>query len=191
MIEASETAKLPTRYGDFTIQAFRDSQGFEHMAAYMGDVSGEAVPVRIHSQCLTGDTLYSLKCDCGGQLEEALKFIGENRRGVLVYLAQEGRGIGLFNKINAYNLQDNGADTVDANNKLGFPADMRDYKIAGDILDFLGVKSVRLLTNNRDKITSLRESSIQVVDRIPLRPKPNIHNEKYLKTKIDRLNHIP
>lgn len=189
-MEATQEAQLPTSYGTFRARAFRDSQGREHIAVYKGDLSAEAVPVRIHSSCATGDIFGSLKCDCCQQLGKSLEHIEEAGLGAVIYLEQEGRGIGLFNKISAYSLQDGGADTVEANNKLGFPGDIRDYNVAAEILQELGVRSVALLTNNKDKIEGLKESGIKVVERIPLTTEPTEHNKRYLATKKDRMNHL-
>jgi 3,4-dihydroxy 2-butanone 4-phosphate synthase/GTP cyclohydrolase II len=190
MIESTRDALLPSSYGSFKVRAYRDGSGGEHLAIYKGLLDGGSVPVRIHSECLTGDTIRSLKCDCGEQLELALRRIEKEGRGAVVYLRQEGRGIGLFNKIKAYALQEEGKDTVEANNILGFPDDMRDYKVAADILKDLGVKSVVLLTNNKNKIAGLRKSGIKVEGRIPLTTEPNEHNSRYLKTKRDKLDHM-
>lgn len=189
-MNASNIAQLPTEYGKFSVQAFKKGGCEEHLAIFLGDIKGENIPCRIHSECLTGDTLKSLKCDCASQLTLALKYIEKNGKGVVVYLRQEGRGIGLFNKINAYALQDGGADTIEANNILGFPTDMRDYHIAGEILEYLGVKSVCLLTNNKEKIEGLNESGIKVTERIPLITTPNEFNKNYLDTKRDKMSHM-
>ncbi len=157
----------------------------------MGDISdGEPVLARIHSECLTGDALFSLRCDCGNQLEAALKAISETGRGALFYLRQEGRGIGLLNKIRAYKLQDAGADTVEANEQLGFGADMRDYSILKPMLTHLQIGQVRLMTNNPRKLAALEEAGVQVTERIPLRTGCNPHNEKYLQTKGAKLGHL-
>ncbi|MBU0761858.1 MAG: GTP cyclohydrolase II [Candidatus Altiarchaeota archaeon] len=190
MIESTKETTLPTEYGIFHIKSYKDEQRREHLAVYVGDVCGEDIPVRIHSECLTGDTLKSLKCDCGMQLELALRYIQEKGVGAVLYLRQEGRGIGLFNKINAYVLQEGGKDTVEANNLLGFPADMRDYRVAAEMLNDLGVRSVVLLTNNQGKIDGLAESGIRVVDRMPLKTEPTEYNRGYLKTKKEKLNHM-
>lgn len=190
MMEASGEANLPTRHGTFKARAFRDADGREHLAVYKGDVNAEKVPVRVHSKCTTGDTLHSLRCDCGEQLVKALECIDSHGLGVLVYLEQEGRGIGLLNKINAYRLQDNGSDTVEANRELGFPSDMRDYKVASEILRVLGVRSVVLMTNNPGKIEDLRFHGTKVVGRIPLKTEPNEYNRKYLNTKKARMDQL-
>lgn len=157
-----------------------------------GDLRGSDEPVlaRIHSECLTGDALFSLRCDCGFQLQEALQRIAENGRGVLLYLRQEGRGIGLLNKIKAYHLQDQGADTVEANEQLGFAADLRDYSMCLPMLEHLGVKSLRLMTNNPRKVAALKTYGLNVVERVPLQVGKNQHNEHYLATKMGKLGHM-
>jgi GTP cyclohydrolase II len=157
----------------------------------MGDVSdGQPALVRVHSECLTGDGLFSMRCDCGTQLEVALEAIAREGRGALFYLRQEGRGIGLLNKIKAYKLQDAGADTVEANERLGFGADMRDYSILVPMIEHLGVRAVRLMTNNPRKVEALNEMGVSVVERIALHTGSNPHNEKYLKTKVGKLGHM-
>jgi GTP cyclohydrolase II len=184
------SAAFPTRFGMFRIYAFREG-GMEHLALVHGNVWGkDAVPVRIHSQCITGDALGSLRCDCGIQLEDTLEFLASQSCGILFYMGHEGRGIGLFNKIRAYALQDEGADTVEANNRLGYAADLRDYGIVASVLQHFGIASVRLITNNPDKVRDLAEAGIEVVERIPLVIPCNEHNESYLKTKKDKMNHI-
>ena len=186
------SSKLPTKWANFTIHGFDDDDsGKEHIALTLGDVGdGEPVLGRIHSECLTGDALFSLRCDCGHQLQEALKRISEEGRGVLLYLRQEGRGIGLANKIKAYELQDAGADTVEANEQLGFGADMRDYSICQAMLKQLNIQCVRLMTNNPVKVQALEKFGIHVVERIPLQTGQNPHNEKYLETKAGKLGHL-
>jgi len=170
---------------------FRAADGKEHMVIALGDLhTGPAPLVRLHSECLTGDALGSLRCDCGPQLKEAMHRIAEEGRGAILYLRQEGRGIGLGNKIRAYALQDAGADTVEANHQLGFPDDARDYSLAVALLHQLGVNSLRLLTNNPRKVASLEKDGIQVVDRVPLRVGENAHNAGYLETKRQRLGHL-
>lgn len=165
--------------------------GKEHIALTMGDVSdGEAVLARTHSECLTGDTLYSMRCDCGYQLEEALRSISEEGRGLLLYLRQEGRGIGLLNKIKAYNLQDKGADTVEANEQLGFAADLRDYSMCLDMLNHLKIHKVRLMTNNPRKVEALKSYGIDIAERVPHQVGRNPHNEGYLDTKASKLGHL-
>ncbi|MFK4784708.1 bifunctional 3,4-dihydroxy-2-butanone-4-phosphate synthase/GTP cyclohydrolase II [Fusobacterium sp. MFO224] len=191
LVKIECTAKLPTTSGEFTIVGF-DNQldDKEHIALVKGDVSGkEEVLVRIHSECFTGDILGSLRCDCGSQLHRAMKEINEDGEGVVIYLRQEGRGIGLVNKIKAYNLQDQGLDTVDANLELGFEADERDYAIAAQMLRALGVKSVRLMTNNPAKINGLETYGMKVCKREELEIAPNEVNECYLKTKEKRMGH--
>lgn len=184
-------AELPTRFGDFRIAAFaNDHDGKEHVAVLRGDVRDQAdVLVRLHSECLTGDALGSLRCDCRDQLEKALEYLGQQERGVLLYLRQEGRGIGLLNKVRAYALQDRGLDTVDANLALGFQDDERDYRVAAHMLMALGVRSVRLLTNNPDKVEQLEEHGIVVSERLPHVLPPNVHNLFYLQTKATKSGH--
>ena len=183
-------ASLPTRWGDFRISVFR-FDGTEVVALARGDVQGdEPVLVRLHSECLTGDVLGSLRCDCGDQLRAALEMIGRVERGVLLYLDHEGRGIGLFNKIRAYGLQDGGLDTVDANVELGLPVDSRDYSAAAFALQELGIKSVRLITNNPAKILGLEMHGVDVVERIPIQTLPNDVNAPYLRAKATRMGHL-
>lgn len=189
MMQCSRCAKLPTAYGQFSIRAFRKDDK-EHLAVYMGLSKDRPMHVRVHSQCLTGDTFKSLRCDCEGQLSQSLSKIADMGEGVIIYLGQEGRGIGLFNKINAYALQDMGRDTVDANLDLGFPPDKRDYSIAAEILKELGVSRARVMTNNMEKIRGLEEAGISVVERIPISGPVNDHNRAYLETKKSRMNHI-
>lgn len=186
-----ESCRLPTPFGVFDMHGFEEVEtGQEHIALTLGQVSdGEPVLGRTHSECLTGDALYSMRCDCGYQLEEALRSIALEGRGVLMYLRQEGRGIGLLNKIRAYNLQDEGADTVEANERLGFAADLRDYSMCLDMLNHLGIKSIRLMTNNPVKVDALRGLGIDVKERVPLQVGRNPHNEGYLDTKRSRMGH--
>ncbi len=187
-----DEAKLPTPWADFTVVGYRDemTQG-EHVAVVLGDVAdGEPVLVRVHSECLTGDALHSLRCDCGSQRDAALKLIADEGRGVLVYLRQEGRGIGLLNKIRAYRLQDEGADTVEANEQLGFAPDLRDYGIGAQILHDLGVRRLRLITNNPRKVISLQGYGIEMTERVPLHVGQNPYNEAYLATKRAKLGHL-
>ncbi len=185
-------ANLPTRLGEFTIYAFRNPEnGEEAVALVAGDVSAEGVSlVRIHSQCLTGDTFASERCDCGDQLHEAMRLISESGRGVLVYQQQEGRGIGLLNKIRAYELQDQGLDTVDANIELGFEADQRDYRFPAEILKYLGAVRIRLLSNNPDKVSGLEGEGIKIEERVPLEIAPNSSTHDYLRIKKEKLGHI-
>ena len=183
---------LPTPYGTFDMHGFADSEtGKEHLALSMGDL-GDGAPVlaRLHSECLTGDALFSMRCDCGYQLQEALKRIAEQGRGVILYLRQEGRGIGLLNKIKAYHLQDQGADTVEANQRLGFDADLRKYDMAKDMFDHLRVKSVLLMTNNPRKIQALTDLGVKVTQRQALEVGENSHNKAYLATKASKLDHL-
>ena len=191
MLRFIEQSKLPTRWGEFNIHAFEDPfKGKEHVAITMGICnSGEPLLLRIHSECLTGDAFGSLRCDCGEQLDQALKMISERKRGAILYLRQEGRGIGLVNKIRAYNLQDQGADTVEANEQLGFGADMRDYSICGPMLKHIGVKSVILMTNNPRKIKALENMGIEISGRAPVETERNPHNSRYLSTKSGKLGH--
>jgi len=185
-------ADLPTRFGDFHIVAFYNNHDDkEHAAIIKGDIwDAEDVPVRVHSECLTGDALGSLRCDCRDQLTEALKAIGKMEKGIVLYLRQEGRGIGLTNKIRAYGLQDHGYDTVDANLALGFRDDERDYSVAAHMLISLQVKSIQLMTNNPKKINELTKHGINVVKRIPHIIPPNEYNEFYLQTKANKSNHM-
>ena len=184
-------AELPSQFGHFRAVAFNgDPSGKEHLALVRGDVRGRSsVPTRVHSECLTGDVLGSLRCDCREQLLGALEEVGRMPRGVVLYLRQEGRGIGLTNKIRAYALQDSGYDTIEANRMLGFGDDERDYGLAADMLRALGVRSVRLMTNNPSKLHGLRQHGIDVTERIPLIVPPNLHNAGYLATKQERAGH--
>jgi GTP cyclohydrolase II len=190
-VKVHAVADMPTRFGCFRIVAFRsDRDGKEPIAIVRGDVFGAmAVPARLHSECLTGDVLGSLRCDCRDQLEAALRDLGSRERGVLLYLRQEGRGIGLANKVRAYALQDGGLDTVDANLALGFRDDERDYGVAAHMLVSLGVSSIRLMTNNPDKIAQLEKHGIRVAARVPHVMRPNEHNRFYLATKAARCGH--
>ena len=185
-------AELPTRFGDFHIVAFENNKdGKEHIAITRGDVIGATdMPVRLHSECLTGDVMGSLRCDCRDQLEAALKMIGGLERGMVLYLRQEGRGIGLLNKIRAYSLQDQGLDTVQANHALGFRDDERDYAVAAHMLMSLKIKSVKLITNNPKKIQQLIDYGIPVTDRIEHIMPPNEHNRFYLETKAAKSGHL-
>lgn len=189
-IEFSEEIALPTRLGIFKAFSVKDDQGKEHMVVFKGEVRGKSnVLVRIHSECLTAEALGSLRCDCREQLEEALSKI-EQSEGVVIYLRQEGRGIGLFNKVQAYYWQDKGLDTVEANRKLGLADDLRGYKIAADILKYLNINSIRLLTNNPEKLKGIKEYGIDVVARISTSVFPNKFNQKYLKVKEEKMDHL-
>jgi 3,4-dihydroxy 2-butanone 4-phosphate synthase / GTP cyclohydrolase II len=191
LVERLTSVRLPTAYGDFAAIAFRETlTGKHHVALVKGDVDGqEDVLVRVHSECLTGDVFHSLRCDCGEQLEQALARIGSEDRGVLLYMAQEGRGIGLLNKLKAYELQENGLDTVEANLELGFAADMREYGIGNQILADLGLTTIRILTNNPKKITGIEGFGLTVVEQVPIEVSPNEENRRYLETKRAKLGH--
>jgi 3,4-dihydroxy 2-butanone 4-phosphate synthase / GTP cyclohydrolase II len=191
LVERMTSVRLPTAYGEFTAIAFRETlTGKHHVALVKGDVDGaEDVLVRVHSECLTGDVFHSLRCDCGEQLETALERIGAEERGVLLYMAQEGRGIGLLAKLKAYELQENGLDTVEANLELGFPADAREWGIGNQILADLGLSTIRILTNNPRKISGLEGYGLQVVEQVPIETDPNAENARYLATKRDKLGH--
>lgn len=187
-----DSCKLPTPFGIFTMHGFADSSNDkEHIALTMGDIrTDEPVLARIHSECLTGDSLFSLRCDCGAQLQAAMHKIATEGRGVIFYLRQEGRGIGLLNKIKAYHLQDKGLDTVEANEQLGFGADMRDYSILAPMVEHLQIKAVKLLTNNPRKIAALKELGLLVTERIEHETGRNPHNAHYLATKKGKLGHL-
>jgi 3,4-dihydroxy 2-butanone 4-phosphate synthase/GTP cyclohydrolase II len=191
-IERMTCSSIPTLWGEFELCLYRNNQdNKEHLTLVMGQVKNqEQVLTRLHSECFTGDVLGSLRCDCGEQLARSLQLIGEAGQGVIVYLRQEGRGIGLLNKLRAYNLQDEGYDTVEANLLLGHDADERDYTPAALILRDLGVRSVRLLTNNPAKVNALRALHIPVVERVPLLPTVHRFNQNYLDTKVRRLHHL-
>lgn len=191
-VERLAEAALPTKYGDYKLIMYHDKLiDQQHIALVKGDIStGEPVMARIHSECLTGDVFGSLRCDCGGQLHKSMEMINKEGRGLILYLRQEGRGIGFKHKIFAYKLQDEGLDTVEANEKLGFLPDLRDYGIGAQILVDLGVKKLRLLTNNPKKIIGIQGYGLEVVERIPIEIPPNPNNEKYLLTKRDKLGHL-
>lgn len=186
-----ERVKLPTKYGYFELIPFQErTNGLEHMALIKGNfTSNETILTRIHSACATGDLFGSLRCDCGEQLIESMKLIEKNGNGIILYLQQEGRGIGLMNKMKAYKLQEEGMDTLEANLQLGFAPDERDYEIGAKILDHLSIKKVKLLTNNPDKIIGLEKNGIMVMERIPLIIQPNPCNKYYLDTKESRMGH--
>lgn len=185
-------AHLPSRFGDFELYGFYDArEDKEHTAVVRGEVAGRrAVPVRVHSECHTGDVLGSLRCDCRDQLEAALRYMGREELGAVLYLKQEGRGIGLLNKIKAYRLQELGLDTVEANLYLGYPGEGRDYKVAAKMLALLGIESVRLLTNNPDKIEKLEAEGVEVEGRIPIVIPPSPYDAGYLETKRDKMGHL-
>jgi GTP cyclohydrolase II len=185
-IEISQIATLPTKYGTFKIQAFKDADTKEHLAIFTDNLSDTPV-VRVHSECLTGDAIGSVKCDCGEQLAFAQALIAKEG-GMIIYHRQEGRNIGLLNKVNAYALQDKGFDTIEANHQLGFKADERTYEVVEFILKYFGIDKLKLLTNNPRKIESLGD--IKIVERLPIKIAPNPHNEAYLKVKKDQMGHL-
>ena len=191
LVERTTAVRLPTAYGEFTAVAFREKlTGKTHLALVKGDVDGiQDVLVRVHSECLTGDVFHSLRCDCGEQLDQALQQIAAEDRGVLLYMAQEGRGIGLLNKLRAYELQESGLDTVEANLELGFPADAREWGIGNQILADLGLTTIRILTNNPKKISGLEGYGLSVVEQVPIETPPNSENRRYLATKREKLGH--
>ena len=187
-----ETSKLPTDVGEFTVHAFTDQkESKDHLAICMGDLlTNEPVLSRIHSQCITGESFFSMRCDCRYQLTESLQQIANVGRGVVFYLQQEGRGIGLSNKIKAYSLQDKGLDTVEANHQLGFKEDERTYETVSGMIKFLAIKKLDLMTNNPKKIKALKDMGVEVNQRIPLSTDTNKYNEKYISTKINKLGHL-
>ena len=187
-----ETSNLPTDLGEFKVHAFTDEmKSKDHLAISMGDLlTNEPVLCRIHSQCITGESFFSMRCDCRYQLTESLTQIAERKRGVIFYLQQEGRGIGLSNKIRAYNLQDKGLDTVEANHQLGFKEDERDYETVSGMINFLGIKTVDLMTNNPKKIDALKAMGVVINERVPLSSNTNKYNEKYISTKKKKLGHL-
>jgi GTP cyclohydrolase II len=191
-VQIAAHAELPTRYGSFTIYGFQGRGPQEEAVALVrGKLNGKNAPlVRVHSQCLTGDALASLRCDCRAQLELSLKKIGQAASGILLYLPQEGRGIGLMNKLRAYELQDGGMDTVEANETLGFAADARDYEFPAQILRKLGAAKIRLLSNNPEKVRQLESSGIRVVERVPCQPRVSKTSRRYLKTKKSKMGHL-
>ena len=189
-LEKIAESKLPTPFAEFRITVFRAADEKEHVVIALGELAvGEPPLIRVHSECLTGDALFSLRCDCGFQLHAALASIAEAGRGAVLYLRQEGRGIGLGNKIRAYALQDRGSDTVEANHQLGFPADARDYGLAVDLLRQLGLQKIRLMTNNPLKLDALVAEGIEVTERVPVQSGLNPHNEGYLRTKAEKMGH--
>jgi len=192
LVERVEVVKMPTEYGDFNLYLYRSKlDGQHHLALVCGEVAGRKnVLVRVHSECLTGDVFGSHRCDCGPQLHQALRQVAEAGCGVVVYMRQEGRGIGLAPKIRAYKLQEQGYDTVEANKKLGFDMDLREYGLGAQILADLGLKTIRLLTNNPKKVVGLEGYGLQIVQQLPIKVKPNAHNARYLKTKREKLGHL-
>jgi 3,4-dihydroxy 2-butanone 4-phosphate synthase / GTP cyclohydrolase II len=192
LVNCAVETKLPTPFGEFRLRAYENEiDDLTHLAILMGEPEGkEDVLVRVHSACLTGDALHSLRCDCGEQLEAAMERVAAEGEGVIVYMQQEGRGIGLLNKMKAYHLQDEGLDTVEANQRLGLAPDLRDYGIGAQILKDLGLQRIRLLTNNLTKVVGLRGFGLEISERVPIEMTPNGHNERYLKTKREKLNHV-
>jgi len=192
LVERLEVVKMPTDYGDFDLYLYRSRvDGQHHLALVKGEINGaNEVLVRVHSECLTGDVFGSRRCDCGLQLHQAMRYVAEAKQGVIVYMRQEGRGIGLAPKIQAYKLQERGYDTVEANRKLGYPMDLREYGLGAQILVDLGVKKIRLLTNNPKKVVGLEGYGLEIVEQVPIRVKPNPHNLRYLQTKRDKLGHL-
>jgi len=192
LVEQIEVVKLPTDYGDFDLHLYRSKiDGQHHLALVRGDIVGKKdVLVRVHSECLTGDVFGSRRCDCGPQLHQAMRQVADAGRGVILYMRQEGRGIGLAPKIQAYKLQEQGLDTVEANLKLGYGMDLREYGLGAQILVDLGLKNIRLLTNNPKKVVGLKGYGLKIVEQVPIKIKSNPHNEKYLKTKREKLGHL-
>jgi 3,4-dihydroxy 2-butanone 4-phosphate synthase/GTP cyclohydrolase II len=192
LVEQIEVVKLPTDYGEFDLHLYRSRvDGQHHLALVCGDIAGRKdVLVRVHSECLTGDVFGSRRCDCGPQLHQAMRQVADAGRGVILYMRQEGRGIGLAPKIKAYKLQEEGLDTVEANLKLGYGMDLREYGLGAQILVDLGLKTIRLLTNNPKKVVGLKGYGLKIVQQVPIRVKPNPHNERYLKTKREKLGHL-
>lgn len=188
-LERIAESRLPTAFAEFRVSVYRTADAKEHVVIALGELGGEPPLIRVHSECLTGDALFSLRCDCGFQLHEALSMIAAAGRGAVLYLRQEGRGIGLGNKIRAYALQDIGADTVEANHQLGFPADAREYGLAVELLRELGLKRIRLMTNNPRKLDAITRDGIEIVERVELASGLNPHNEAYLRAKADKLGH--
>ncbi len=190
-LSRSACVQLPTKYGIFNVAIYKSlADGCEHAVLFIGDITKQPVMTRVHSQCLTGDTLFSLKCDCGEQLKQSMRMISKEGKGIVIYLNQEGRGIGLTDKINAYSLQEKGLDTVEANLALDLPADARDYSGACEILRDLGVSEIIILTNNPDKIDQLKKRGIKIIKHVPLETKPSKFNKKYLKAKKEKLGHL-
>ena len=192
LVKCAVETKLPTPFGEFRLRAYENEiDDLTHLAIIMGEPEGkDDVLVRVHSACLTGDALHSLRCDCGSQLEAAMRAVAAAGEGVIVYMQQEGRGIGLLNKMKAYHLQDEGLDTVEANQKLGLAPDLRDYGIGAQILKDLGLRRIRFMTNNLTKVVGLQGFGLEIVERVPIEIPPNGHNERYLKTKREKLNHV-
>lgn len=191
ILEWSRTAKMPTRYGTFSVRAFRDRENREHVVLFQGEMAGQSlVPVRVHSECLTSEVLGSLRCDCKTQLDMALAHIAERGVGMLIYLRQEGRGTGLLSKIDAYALQDTGLDTVEASDALGVPVDARTYELAGEVIRLFDIASISLLTNNPAKIKSLRKQGVVVAHRTPMLCEPNEFNDAYLRVKKSKMSHL-
>ena len=192
LVQRIEVVRMPTEYGDFDLYLYRaTTDGQHHLALVKGDVAGRPnVLVRVHSECLTGDVFASRRCDCGPQLHQAMRQVAEEGRGVIVYMRQEGRGIGLAPKIKAYKLQEQGLDTVEANEKLGFKMDLREYGLGAQILNDLGLRKIRLLTNTPKKVVGLKGYGLEIVEQVPIKVRPNPHNAGYLKTKREKLGHL-